>query len=253
MITGCSKKDSGIAGKATIQISGGGITNFPSASLRFISDSINYTNSVVISSSDVLKEDLTVTLDVDDAARLAYNSSGAGFMYDALPDSAYLFPTRSVTIKAGEKAGYFTIKFYRLKIDQTKNYMLPVTIKDVQGQTIVDSLKTIYFHTVGNSLTGTYADSGSKTEYAGADNTDPINNISSCPASKIIIAADSITSVLDYADLGSFGWQYIITYKKDTNEFDIVPNDVMNGPTGIQPGSFIIDEKSYDPLTNKIY
>ena len=66
--------------------------------------------------------------------------------YEALPDSTYAFPVKSATIAAGDRLDTLRVLFYPSKIDTTKNYMLPVSIQDAQGETISGNFGAIYFH-----------------------------------------------------------------------------------------------------------
>jgi len=83
---------------------------------------------------------------VNDNKRIVYNSSNP-VQYDTFPDSLYSFPITSVTIPAGKHLDTLQVYFYPSKIDTTKNYMLPISIEDAQGQTISGNFGTIYFHT----------------------------------------------------------------------------------------------------------
>ncbi len=103
-----------------------------------------------------LNKDLTLTFAVDDAARLAYNASGAGLTYDAMPDSVYSFPTKTAVIKAGTNLATLSVTFDPTKIDPSKSYMLAITLKDAQGQTIASNYSTVYYHIIGNPLAGGY-------------------------------------------------------------------------------------------------
>jgi hypothetical protein len=58
----------------------------------------------------------------------------------------YSFPVKSVTIDAGERLDTLRVIFYPSKIDATKNYMLPVSIQDAQGENISGNFGAIYFH-----------------------------------------------------------------------------------------------------------
>jgi hypothetical protein len=99
-----------------------------------------------IASPEPLKKDLTISMGLDDNKRTAYNSANA-VQYDLLPDSLFSFPVTSAIIPAGRRLDTLHVYFYPSKIDTTKNYMLPVSIQDAQGQTISGNFGTIYFHT----------------------------------------------------------------------------------------------------------
>jgi Domain of unknown function (DUF1735) len=99
-----------------------------------------------IASPKPLTKAVSITLAVDDGLRSSYNSSN-GTSYEAMPDSVYSFPVKSGTINAGDRLDTVRVTFYPSKIDSSKSYMLPVSIKDAQGQTISGNFGSIYFHT----------------------------------------------------------------------------------------------------------
>ncbi len=127
---------------------GGGLENFGGAELNFgPTDTIDSAAIVLnIASPYPLNKALTISMGVNDALRNAYNSSNTN-QYDAFPDSVFSFPVTSVTISASQRLDTLQVYFYPTKIDTTKNYLLPVSIKDAQGETISGNFGTIYFHT----------------------------------------------------------------------------------------------------------
>jgi len=108
-----------------------------------------------IASVDPLPTDLTVTIAIDDAKRVSFNT-GSTTQYTALPAGTYTFPKTTAVIKAGSRLANFTISFDPTKIDPTKNYMLPISITDAQGQAISGNFGTIYYHMIGNPIAGNY-------------------------------------------------------------------------------------------------
>jgi len=108
-----------------------------------------------IAGRSALSSDLTVTMGVNDAARVAYNAT-SDIKFEAMPDSCYSFAVKTGVIPAGEYLDTLYITFFPEKIDPAKNYMLPISIKDAQGQTISGNFSTGYFHTIGNPLAGNY-------------------------------------------------------------------------------------------------
>ncbi len=131
-----------------LPVNGGGLENFGGAELNF--DAMETIDSAAIvlniASPEPLNNALTISMGVNDNIRSSYNSSNP-VQYDIFPDSLYSFPVISVTIPAGKRLDTLQVYFYPSKIDTTKNYMLPVSIQDAQGQTISGNFGTIYFHT----------------------------------------------------------------------------------------------------------
>jgi hypothetical protein len=127
---------------------GGGLENFDAAALDFDpTDEIDSADiDLNIASPKPLAKSLAITLAVNDGLRASYNASN-GTEYEAMPDSVYSFPVKSGTVAAGDRLDTVRIIFYPSKIDSTKSYMLPVSIKDAQGETISGNFGDIYFHT----------------------------------------------------------------------------------------------------------
>jgi len=127
---------------------GGGIENFNEAELNLdvTEESDSADIDLNIASPNPLDKTLTITLAVDDALRLTYNTAYSA-AYEAMPDSVYSFPVPTGTIAAGQRLDTVKVFFNPMKLDTTKNYMLPISIKDAQGQNISGNFGTIYFHT----------------------------------------------------------------------------------------------------------
>lgn len=128
----------------------GGALTFPATD---ISDTAHY--NINLAGDKVLGSDLTVTVGVDESKKLDYFATDS-IEYEIMPDSLYKFVSTSATIKAGERIAAMQIVFYPSKIDPTKSYILPVTIKDAGGNTVSSNYGTIYFHVIGNPIAGMY-------------------------------------------------------------------------------------------------
>lgn len=135
-----------------------GLTYFGAATLPLFTSNTpdTVTFDVNIASDYPPTSDVSVTVGVDDAKRVAYNST-SDVIFDAQPDSTFSLPVTTMTIKAGFRLARFTLIFYPAKIDPTKTYMLPITLTDASGITISGNLATIYFHIIGNLLAGSYS------------------------------------------------------------------------------------------------
>lgn len=135
-----------------------GLDYFSAATLPVFSstDPDTVTFDVNIASDYPPTKDVTVTVAIDDAKRVAYNATGPITVFDAQPDSTFSFPTTTAVIKAGSRLATFTVIYYPAKIDPTKSYLLPITLTDASGITISGNLSTIYLHIIGNLLAGAY-------------------------------------------------------------------------------------------------
>ena len=162
-LTGCLKdttinSDGGLPSTPTaIQFTYSGLEFFGQASVLTagVTDPIVNNMIVNVAGRSALSKDLAITVSVDDAKRVTYNAT-SDTKYEAMPDSCYSLPVKTGTIKAGKYLDTLEVTFYPDKIDPTKNYMLPITLKDAEGQIIASNFSTYWYHTIGNPLAGNY-------------------------------------------------------------------------------------------------
>jgi Domain of unknown function (DUF1735) len=171
MLAGCLKDHPNVDfsgnGGFIAEISHASITgnNAPSAGLDYFSaatlpvfsstDPDTITFDVNIASDYPPTKDVSVTLAIDDAKRVAYNGTG-GVQFAAQPDSTFSFPVTTAVIKAGSRLAQFMIIYYPAKIDPTQSYLLPITLTSASGMEVSGNLSTIYFHIIGNAFAGGY-------------------------------------------------------------------------------------------------
>ena len=162
-LAGCLKdttinSDGGLPSTPTaIQFTYSGLEYLGQASILTagVTDPITNNMIVNVAGRSALSKDLIITVGVDDAKRVTYNTT-SDTKYAAMPDSCYSLPVKTGTIKAGKYLDSLVVIFYPDKIDPTKNYMLPITLKDAQGQIIASNFSTYWYHTIGNPLAGNY-------------------------------------------------------------------------------------------------
>jgi hypothetical protein len=101
--------------------------------------------------------DEVITIAIDPDALAAYNAQG-GSQYEAFPDSIFAFTVTSVTVPKGANySAPVPLVIHSNKVDPTKSYMLPISIKTAPaGSTISSNHKTIYYHLIGNPIAGLY-------------------------------------------------------------------------------------------------
>lgn len=270
-LTGCLKdkaqNDFSTVG-TIVEIPYSGLEYFSRASLNFTSDTITLDFTVNIASAYALSEPLTVQVNIDDSKRTAYNATG-GLQYEILPADAYSFTTTSATIPAGSHLATFSVSFYKPAIDPAKNLMLPIAITDAQGKTISGNFGTLYYHAIGNELAGNYDVVGYRDNFLGAVVYTPgaassggyieggtgvyASSSDLAPYSPKTIFPNSPTEcIVDYANLGSSGWQYVITYDPDTDEITAVDgNETVLA--SIIASSFKVYNFSYDAALRQIH
>lgn len=115
--------------------------------------------------SKVFNQDLTLTVGVDDAKRIAYNATvPVANQFVELPSSIYTISTTTSTIKAGDVFSTpVTLTILDpSQLDPAVSYMVPVTITGVTGGNVsaAPSTGTAYFHIIGNPLAGAYHSNG---------------------------------------------------------------------------------------------
>jgi len=153
-----------------MQIPEGGLKNFATSALVFpgtdLSDTAYFRANYA--ATTVAPSDVAVTFSVDDAARVAYNASHTD-QYEKMPDSLYKFLVTSTTVKAGQSySDVMKLTIYPYKVNTSKSYILPITITNASGVNISGNFGTIYYHIIGNPLSGDYQDYGQRLNYTGA-------------------------------------------------------------------------------------
>lgn len=218
----------------------------------FLPDTVTF--NVNIAGEYPPKTDVTVTLGLDDAKRVASNSYYKSLdtnatQYKTPPDSIYTLVTKTVLVKAGSRLAKAMIIFYPDKIDPSTSYLFPISITNtsVTGIVISGNLGTVYFHNLGNPLAGPYTVKGTRTNYNGASSAGSIASVVDLSlAYSPKIAAPESTTVVDisYANLSS---SYIIT----ANPTATAITDLKVNITGVT--NFGIDLLTFDPATRTIH
>jgi hypothetical protein len=180
----------------------GGLQYFSGATLSFSGapdpDTVWFT--VNIASDYAPTKDIPVTLGVDQQALANYNASGPPTTFAVFPDTTYTMPTKTGTVKAGQRLDTFYVFFHPGKIDPTQSYMLPISITQANGTTISGNMGTIYFHAIGNPLAGSYTQEWIRYNTATQTGTPAFDDILSgsfIPITPTEISAQSNTGV-DY-------------------------------------------------------
>jgi len=153
-----------------------------------LSDTITF--YVNIAGTNTLSKPLDVSIVVNNAA-LQDNFANDGITYVAMPDSLYSILQTSGTIPAGSRIDTFQIVVYPYKFDLTQNYGLPITIT-APGYTISGNFGTMYLHTIGNPIAGTY--NWDFLRYNNNDSTGPLAG-QSFTGNTTIFAPDNGTQI----------------------------------------------------------
>ncbi len=210
--------------------------------------------NVIMSSTYLLSEDGTVTVGADADAVASYNTNH-GTNYQAMPSNAYSFSASVATTANSSIYDTIPVTIYKHALNLTKNYMLPIKIISTSGIDITLGASEIYLHTANSKLAGIYNSNVTKVMYNGDAADSNINSIDTFSLTKSVLPIDSNLSQLDYADLGSNGWKYNLSFFTDVPggppEFTVGANDVIL--TSVQSGSFKILSSVYNAATKAIY
>ncbi len=213
------------------------------------SDTITF--NLITSSTYLVSKNTDVTIAVADTARTSYNSEYST-TYQAMPANAYSFQT---TFTAKDSSVYDTvpITFYKHAINTGLSYMLPINIVSASGNAITAGASIIYLHIISSKLAGIYNSTGIKILYSGDAVNNIVNETDSFSLIKSIVPSNSTAlSQLDYADLGSNGWQYNLSFMSDTGyAFTVSANEIILN--AVDPNSFRILSSTYDSTNNNIY
>ncbi|HUP10626.1 MAG TPA: DUF1735 domain-containing protein [Niastella sp.] len=175
---------SGSTTPSIVEIHEGGLGNFANSAIILTSmepDSLVF--HVNLASEQTFDHDVTVTLDYDEAALNAYNAS-SDLKYEKFPDSIFSFPTKQITIPAGQRAVEVPFVVLADKVDLKKSYMFPISVTDAGGNVKSGNFGTIYYHLIGNPLAGPYT--WDFTRYNNADGSGTPNALSFSGESAIL-------------------------------------------------------------------
>jgi hypothetical protein len=171
ILSGCEKADTvePIADKGqkiiSFQTYGGTGVNFGNSGLAFgpTSTSEIVEMNLLYSTDKVSETDISITVEADPSVVATYNATQTDPLkkYLVLNTSAYIFPSQTVKIKAGQTVSEtFHIEFNPSQIDGSKNFMIPLIIKNITGAPAgvkpAPGTGIAYFHFIGNPLAGTY-------------------------------------------------------------------------------------------------
>ncbi len=241
----CKKDSNSIDTTPNFYFVNGGPAGFDDNLILFPSaDTLTF--NMIISSTYLPSKEVTIMLSVEDSSRQYYNS--VHFTnYQQMPPTAYSFQT---SITGTTESVYDTIP---VKLNKQflggEDYMLPVVITSISQYKLDTSRRVLYLHTSGNKLAGIYASTSFKTSYDGDAAGGTISDTATTKLIKNLAPVSSTQSQLNYAELGSNGWKYLLTYANGTFIVDV--NDVAK--SSVQSGSFTIITSTFNPLTKDIY
>jgi hypothetical protein len=242
------KKDTTYDTTPTFYFFYGGTADFDKGLILFSSaDTVTY--QLVISSTFLQSKGTTVTLEVDDSYRQSYNSAN-GTNYGVMPVQGYTFQS---TFATDTTYIYDTIPItFNKQFLLGANYLLPIRIASVTNNYKIDtSSNVVYLHTQDAVLSGQYTSTGSRTLYAGDFSNNVIQSTVPFTIDKNLVPGADSESILDYADLGPNGWQYLLSLSTNNDSLIVEANTVMQN--SIQAGSFQVLSSSFDPATKNIY
>jgi hypothetical protein len=131
------------------------------------SHSLNYEDLVPLpvtirySGTDVAPTDIVVTVAIDNASIIKYNTAADDEVYTPAPNTFYSVPSTQVTIKKGEKTADFIINTKPKQMDYDHDYVIPVTIKSATGTGVSGNFGTALLHIVPkNAYEGDYTATG---------------------------------------------------------------------------------------------
>lgn len=241
-----------------MQYFSGGALVYPADHLKDTADfNISYAGK------STLGKDLTVTIAVD-PSKVLDNLANDSIKYVLMPDSLYKIVSTTATIKAGERIAPMQIIFYPSKVDPAISYMLPVVIKDAQGETISSNFSTIYFHFIGNPLAGSYTATGYFYHPSSPR---------SFTRPRTLPAVNATTLITELGDLGPSDYYVEISVPNPFNTTSVQnvtiavhsgfsPDPVLTWPGGLPSSSpgytaawsgSAMCNNTYDPVTKTFY
>ena len=237
--TSCLKDDEHFTDFANV----GAIAEIPSSafygiienqSFTFSTKPVGYSFDVNIASPSTLSQSVDVTVGIDAGALKKYNDAN-GTTLEVLPTFGYTLVNPTVTVPAGKRLGTITINFNTDKIDASKSYALPISIKTATNGVVVSSNYStkILAVKIKNIYEGEYTATGLFTH--------PVNGPRKINRPKTLQTVNGNTVETEFADLGGSGWTMKLLVNPD-NTVKLTPTRAANAGT-VQFGV-----NFYDPI-----
>lgn len=251
IFSACKKGSTPINLSPNFYFYNGGTASFSNSLLLFPTSDTLTVNVVVLSTYSV-KKNVTVSLGVTDSSITNYNNA-YGSNYQLMPESAYHVSSTQFTMETGALYDTLTVSFYKQNIPKSGNFMVPLTILKAGDEKITADLSTIYFHVIGNCLSGLYKVSGTRANYSGAVSDNVVVSVTDLSEfeAKRVVPIDQTTGKVDYADLINLGWNYLLTYDCNGGDLSVEGNATIYAQ--VASGSFKILAASYDTVLKVIY
>ena len=249
LLNSCIKSREGRTDFSALQpvvlIPEGGLGAFSSQALLFpgtdIADTAYF--HVNYAAVNVASNDVKITLAIDQAALTGYNATNPT-QYSLFPDSIFNFTSKEITIKKGTNYSIVPLIVFPSKIDPSKNYLLPISIKGVpSGSTISSNFGTIFYHFIGNPIAGPYTQQWIRYNNAAGTGT-PVYNTTSAS----VFAPLSPTSISVASGTGTV---YILNFSFNNgvvSNFQLTIDPASIGNLTITSGPTI---KVADPVSGK--
>lgn len=250
LLNSCIKSRDGRTDFSALQpvvlIPEGGLSAFSSQALLFpgadMADTAYF--HVNYAATNVAAVDEKITLVVDQAAIATYNAANPT-QYVLFPDSIFSFTSKEITIKKGNNySDIIPLIVFPAKIDPTKNYLLPISIKGVpSGSTISSNFGTIFYHFIGNPIAGPYTQQWIRYNNTAGTGTPAYNITSSATFAPLSPTSISVAS--------GTGTVYILSFTSTNgvlSDFQVSIDPTSVGNLTITSGPTI---KLADPVAGK--
>lgn len=250
LLNSCVKSRDGRTDFSSLQpvvlIPEGGLSAFSSQALLFPGTDLADTTyfHVNYAATNVAGSDQKITLAIDQAAIVAYNAANPT-QYVLFPDSIFNFSSKEITIKKGNNySDLIPLIVFPSKIDPTKNYLLPISVKGVPaGSTVSGNFGTIFYHFIGNPIAGPYTQQWIRYNNAAGTGTPVYNTTSSTSFAPLSPTSISVAS--------GTGTVYILSFTNTNgvlSDFQVSIDPASVGTLTITSGPTI---KVADPIGGK--
>lgn len=198
-----------------------GAANNPISGLRYFGDqTLSFPHSdlkdtvtffATLQGTTVASKDIAITL-TNPASALKDNYATDSLNYEMMPDSLFHLLTTSGVIKKGSDYVKFQVVFYPSKFNQTKNYMLPISVTNDANIPVAANYGTLYYHVVGNPLAGSY-----RWKYSRWNSSDTTKAKSGTASGTMVWAPDNgiqLQFLGGYAKTVGINAPYILTFSQ---------------------------------------
>ena len=207
-------------------------------------DNTDFTFDVTIGCDFVNESDIEIELAVDPAFIDKYNDS-KGDVTEIMPEDAYTFPNKKLTLKAGENEVKTTLTIDGKNLKNWHSYAIPITVKSVSKYQFEETVQTVYAIYRPDNMQGWYT-------VEGLEKNTKDWSVSAYPIRRFIKKTGPYTYETGY---GGRCYTDAETTAQPVNDRQYIVRDPLTNRLTIREGVYedVNETNHYDPEKEELY